>query len=91
MIATGAFDHGRFWLWIRHEGITSGQVGETLGWGAPVVGAESRVVAMWMRSPEHRAILLDRVYQDVGIGVRLAPFEGHPNALVVTADYRGPG
>jgi len=89
IVVTGAFDHGRFWLWVKREGITSGQVGETLGWRVPVNGAESWVVAMWMRSPEHRAILLDPVYQAVGIGVRLAAFKGYRNAFVVTAEYRG--
>jgi uncharacterized protein YkwD len=90
MVATGAFDHGRFWVWIEGEGIRSGRLGEALGWRAPVNGAESRVVAMWMRSPDHRPILLDGAYQAVGIGVRLAPFKGHRNAFVVTADFRGP-
>lgn len=90
IVSSGVFEHGRFWVWIEHEGVRGGRLAETLGWTAPAEGAEARIVTGWLQSPEHRAILLDRGLRDVGIGVRIGPFEGQPNAVVVTADFRGP-
>jgi uncharacterized protein YkwD len=90
MVQTKTFAHGKFWQRIEHYGVTSGTLGETLGWAAPLPGSEDRVVQMWLASPTHRAILLGRIYHDVGIGISIGPFEGRPHALVVTADYHGP-
>jgi uncharacterized protein YkwD len=90
IVSSGVFEHGTFWRWIEAAGVKGGQLGETLGWSAPAGGSEPRIVAAWMKSPEHRAILLDRDYEDVGVGVYVGTFNGHANALVVTADFHGP-
>jgi uncharacterized protein YkwD len=44
-------------------------VGENLGWGSGASGSPGAIVKAWMRSPEHRKILLGPSYQEVGIGV----------------------
>ena len=90
MIASGTFAHGKFWTWIERQGVTSGDVGETLGWSAPVDGSVERIVAMWMESPTHRAIVLSRIYRTVGVGISTGAFMSRPDAIVVTADYLGP-
>ncbi|HZQ82435.1 MAG TPA: CAP domain-containing protein [Gaiellaceae bacterium] len=89
MVATGTFAHGAFWERIEAHGVTSGQVGETLGWTSVPAGAVARIVAAWLASPEHRRILLDPVYRQVGVGVADGSFKGYPNAVVVTADFHG--
>jgi uncharacterized protein YkwD len=50
-------------------GASAWGVGEDLEWGTGRLGSPRAVVAGWMASPEHRAILLSRRYRQVGIGV----------------------
>ena len=90
MVRTKTFAHGNFGQRAERQGVTSGVIGETLGWAAPVNGATNRIVQMWLRSPEHRVILLGRAYRTVGIGISIGPFKGWPRTLVVTADYHAP-
>ena len=90
MVRTKTFAHGNFGQRAKRQGVTSGVVSETLGWAAPVNGATNRIVQMWLRSPEHRVILLGRAYRTVGIGISIGPFKGWPRTLVVTADYHAP-
>lgn len=89
LVATGTFEHGQFWKRIEAHGITSGNVGETLGWTSRRSGASSRIVAAWLASPDHRRILLDSDYREIGVGVDTGVFKGYPGALVVTADFHG--
>jgi len=90
IVSSGVFEHGRFWVWIEQEGVSGGRLAETLGWTAPAEGSEGRIVTGWLHSAAHRAILLDRGLRDIGIGVHLGAFQGQTNAVVVTADFRGP-
>ena len=64
---------------LRANGYGGGRwaAGETLAWGSGDAATPHGVVAMWMVSPPHRAVLLDRDYRDAGIGVALgSPFGG---------------
>jgi uncharacterized protein YkwD len=63
------------------------QAGETLAWGTGFDATAAGVVRMWMRSPEHRAILLSPVFRFVGIGRAQGVFKGHSHAAVWTADW----
>ena len=89
MVARDYFAHGRFWVRIQQEGIPAGTFGETLGWTSQASGAVDRIVAAWLASPEHRSVILDAVYRQVGVGVEQGSFKGHPDAVVVTADFHG--
>ena len=60
-------------------------VGETLAITGPAAGAAT-VVQMWMNSPGHRAILLERGFRRIGIGRRSGSFGGHRESLW-TADF----
>jgi uncharacterized protein YkwD len=44
-------------------------LGENLAWGAGRRGTARQVVAGWMRSPAHRAIVLDGRFTRIGVGV----------------------
>jgi uncharacterized protein YkwD len=90
MVRTKTFAHGTFGQRAEAEGVTSGIVGETLGWAAHIDTATERIIQMWLASPEHRAILLGRSYRTVGIGISIGAFKGWRRALVVTADYHAP-
>lgn len=52
-------------------------VAETLGFGTDMFATPAQLVADLMRSAEHRAIILDKRYRDIGVGLALgAPLEG---------------
>jgi len=44
-------------------------VGEDLGWAPPELASAKAVVAAWMASPRHRAVILDGEFRDIGIGL----------------------
>ena len=44
-------------------------VGETLGWGEPSVASPQDIVAAWLASPEHRPVVLNPAFRDVGVFV----------------------
>lgn len=44
-------------------------LGENLAWGTGELATPAAIVEGWMRSPAHRATLLNRSFEDVGIGV----------------------
>lgn len=52
-------------------------LGEALGWGILEESSPRQLVRALLESPEHRALLLDRSFRDIGIGVALgAPIDG---------------
>lgn len=63
------------------------RLGETLGYesGHSTRGLAGRIVRAWLRSPGHRAVLLDRSYSRIGLA-RRAGFFGRARATVVTAN-----
>ena len=87
MVAHAYFDHGAFWRRLESVGATRGTIGEILGWDAHAGAAVAEIVWMWLRSPEHRAVLLNPVYREIGVGVADGRFRGYPNTVVVTADF----
>ncbi len=65
------------------------RTGETLAYlhGGSSGDQARRVVAMWMASPGHRAVLLDRAFRRIGIARRGGHLGGRP-VTVVTADFQ---
>jgi uncharacterized protein YkwD len=100
MLSHGFFSHHskdgtafseRIRRYYTDSGYARWAVGEAL-MASPgrVVGAEA-VVAAWLASPPHRAIVLSSTWRDAGIGVLYAPSApatfGGTEAIVVTADF----
>ena len=69
--------------------VTYGQwwAGETLAWGSGSYGNPATVIQAWLKSPEHRAIMLSSRYHLVGIGRAYGTFLGNPGASVWTVDW----
>jgi uncharacterized protein YkwD len=91
MVKRNSYSHGNALRRIRHTGYLSGAtaytVGENIGWGPKRLGSPKRMVASWMKSPEHRRVLLGG-FRDIGVGVtKGAPFShfGH-NTATYTVD-----
>jgi uncharacterized protein YkwD len=65
----------------------SWQAGETLAWGVGTHGSARATAVAWLKSPEHRAIMLSGAYHWAGIGRNCGRFLGHAHACVWTADF----
>jgi len=68
------------------SGARSWSVGETLAWGSGPLSTPAAIVRAWMRSPGHRAILLDGTFHDIGIGVAVGAAGITGSAGTFTAD-----
>lgn len=79
--------HGTPFAARIRRSVRFGGVGETLAWMPRGSGTGARtVVALWMRSPAHRATLLDPRYRRIGVG-RLRGAMGSVGGVAVTADF----
>lgn len=99
MAQSGQFRHespdgSSFWQRVRRfygaAGFRNWSVGEALVWQSPTATAVG-VVASWLASPPHRAILLDPSFREIGVSAiqdSAAPgdFDGL-QATIVTADF----
>ncbi|MEA2286483.1 MAG: hypothetical protein QOJ21_2526 [Solirubrobacteraceae bacterium] len=72
---------------VRQAGFTGRGVAETIAWGAGASAGPEAIVAMWMASPGHRAIIMDGTYRRVGVGVASGSPAGMDGARTVTADF----
>jgi uncharacterized protein YkwD len=54
---------------IVHAGYPPILVGENLAWGEVAKSTPASIVALWMKSPGHRANVLRRGYREIGIGM----------------------
>jgi uncharacterized protein YkwD len=62
--------------------------GEILAWSSGPLATPRGIVDAWMASPEHRRILIDRRFSDVGVGVAFgAPDASAGTAITVDADF----
>ena len=61
-----------FGTWIRWywpgPGYTAWSAGENLAWGAPGLGVR-KTVSLWMHSPGHRANLLNKDWNKIGVSI----------------------
>jgi uncharacterized protein YkwD len=88
--ADGSHFSARVRRYYRPQGSGRYAVGENLLWYSPSVSAQ-RAVVMWLRSPGHRANLLDRNWKEIGLSAvhaAAAPgaFRGR-EVTVLTADF----
>jgi uncharacterized protein YkwD len=74
---------------VTRTGYAWSAVGETIAWGTSNRAMPYLLVAAFLDSPEHRAIMLDRHYREVGIGLGLgAPQRNAPTpSATLTLDF----
>ena len=83
MVRRGYFDHGPFVQRLRSFGVRAQALGENLAHATEPGFSATLVVQMWMTSPGHRSVMLDRGFSRIGVGVA-----GGLTRLV-TADFAG--
>lgn len=89
MLRTGTFFHGNFQRRLTSYRARGPYFGENLAWGVGSRGEAASVVQMWLASPSHRANLLRRSFQRVGLGIYVGTFRGYGGTSVVTANFAG--
>jgi uncharacterized protein YkwD len=83
MVRRGYFDHGAFAQRLRSFGVRGRSLGENIAYATEPGFSANVVLQMWMTSPGHRSVLLDRSFSRIGVGVA-----GGMTRLV-TADFAG--
>jgi uncharacterized protein YkwD len=56
----------------RVRGADELSVGQNIAWGSGYLSSPGRIVAAWMASPSHRAIILTAEFRDAGVAVKPA-------------------
>jgi uncharacterized protein YkwD len=75
--ATGYLNGARAW-----------SVGENLAWGEEHLGTPAAIVEAWMNSPGHRANILNRSFEDLGIGfMHGTPKDPRADGATYTTDF----
>jgi uncharacterized protein YkwD len=69
MVRRGYFDHGAFVQRLRRFGVRARALGENLAYATEPGFSAAVVIQMWMTSPGHRTVLLDRSFSRIGVGV----------------------
>lgn len=64
-------------------------VGENLGWGTGSLASPKKIVAAWMASPGHRANVLRRSFDEVGVGVTYGTPAGSGQGATYTTVFGG--
>jgi uncharacterized protein YkwD len=63
-------------------------LGETLAWGSDYYASPSELVKDLMQSPEHKAIVVDRRFRDIGVGFALgAPVDGMGSGATLSLNF----
>jgi uncharacterized protein YkwD len=63
-------------------------LGETLAWGSDVYSSPAELVKDLMASTQHRAIILDGRYRDIGVGLALgAPMDGRGSGTTLSLNF----
>jgi uncharacterized protein YkwD len=94
MVQQGFFDHvspdgSTLPTRARAAGYSGPTLGETIGWGAGELATPAAIVAAWMASPPHHAILMGGQFRRFGLGVANGSPEGIGGAATVTGDFGG--
>jgi uncharacterized protein YkwD len=79
---------------IVRQGYPPILVGENLAWGETVKSTPAMIVSMWMKSPGHRANILEAGYSEIGIGMAYDAPEPQPvpkQAAIYTTTFGAGG
>jgi uncharacterized protein YkwD len=90
LLAEGALNHDAgtpFAQRLEQAAPDAQRWGENLAWGSGERARPGEIVQGWMNSPEHRAIMLDCRFSQVGIGIATGSFGEHGDSSVYAADF----
>ena len=79
---------------IMRQGYPPILVGENLAWGETGKSTPAEIVSLWMKSPGHRANILQPGYREIGIGMAYEAPEAQPvpkQAAIYTTTFGAGG
>jgi len=79
---------------IMRQGYPPILVGENLAWAETVKSTPAHIVSLWMKSPGHRANILEPQYREIGIGMAYQAPEAQPEpkqAAIYTTTFGAGG
>jgi uncharacterized protein YkwD len=88
MLRRQYFAHGDFGGRMATFHVRGRIFAENLVWGSGVLTAKAAVAA-WLKSPPHRANLLNPRFLRLGVATPLGSFGGYATATMITADFAG--
>lgn len=68
-------------------GLRRWKIGENIAWAGGHQGTPKAIVRDWMRSPGHRANILDPQYRHVGVGFASGCSRGKRAGVMLTTDF----
>lgn len=68
------------WYWFEEAGYSYSKAGENL---AVHFNDSGKVVDAWMKSPSHRANIMNGAYTEIGVGTARGEYKGSPTVFVV--------
>jgi uncharacterized protein YkwD len=87
MLRRGYFDHGDLAARITRFYPSWQRIGENIALGSGSQGSARVLVTAWLRSPGHRANILDPGFRVLGIGAAVGTFQGQRSTRLLTADF----
>jgi uncharacterized protein YkwD len=90
LLVEGELDHDAgtpFAERLEHAAPAAHLWGENLAWGSGESARPDAIVQGWMNSPEHRAIMLDCRFSQVGVGIATGSFGERGDGSVYAADF----
>jgi uncharacterized protein YkwD len=89
MLERDYFDHGAFGQRLSSFGVRGMVIGENIAWWPGYEARVNLIVRLWLRSPGHRANLLEGSFQRIGVAAIAGQLEGHGVVRMITADFAG--
>lgn len=65
----------------------SWSVGENIAWGSGSISSPRAIVDAWMKSAGHRANILNRQFEEIGIGIHQGSPAGGRDSATFTTDF----
>ncbi len=62
-------------------------VGENIAWGESYLATPGAIVTAWMNSPGHRANILSRDYDEIGVGIAIGVPTSNNSGATYTTDF----
>jgi uncharacterized protein YkwD len=62
-------------------------LGENIAWGTGRLATPAAIMSAWMKSPGHRANILQRSYREIGIGIKLGVPTAANSGATFTVDF----
>ena len=90
LLQSGSFGHGPVGARLRSYGYSWRTFGENIAGGSGSFGHPDNIFKRWMKSPPHRANILNGRFREIGVGAATGTYRGFRNYTMYTVDFATP-